>query len=117
MVARTPSSTRTRPLFPLTTHVRSIGGSAKCGHRGRRTKFGCAATIDHLQYLGVEFDLPYAAAAALQIPAWAEFLALGMMVADALRNLLNVADRTEIERSPPEIRPRLESEEIGRAQV
>src|SRR3546814_11239726 len=27
-----------------------------------------------------------------------------MMVADALRNLLNVADRTEIERSPPDER-------------
>ena len=53
--------------------------------RRRRAQRRLAAAVDQLLDLGEEFDLADAAAAALEVEAGAERLALRIMVADAQR--------------------------------
>ena len=60
--------------------------------------------MDELVDLGEELDLADAAAAALEIEAGAELLALGIMVADPAGDRLDLADRAEIERAAPDER-------------
>jgi hypothetical protein len=69
--------------------------------RARRAQRGLATAMDELVHVREELDLADAAAAALQVVARAECLAVGIMVADPPGDRLELADRAEIERAPP----------------
>ena len=60
--------------------------------------------MDELVDLDEELDLADAAAAALEVEARAERLALRIMVADPAADRADLADRAEIERAPPDER-------------
>ena len=71
--------------------------------------------MDQLLDLGEEFGLADAAAAALQVEAGPERLALRIMVADAERDVADFLDRPEIERAAPDERLDLVEEALARA--
>ena len=78
--------------------------------RRRHAQRGLAAAVDQLMDLREELDLADAAAAALEVVAGAEQLALNMMVANPVRDRTDLADRTVIERAAPHERADLGEE-------
>src|SRR3546814_8104560 len=58
--------------------------------------------MDKLMHLREEFDLPYAAASALEVISRPEGLPLRIMVADAARNVGDRVDGPEIQAAPPD---------------
>src|SRR3954468_11235356 len=74
---------------------------ANCIKGRRRAHPLVTAAVDHLLDLNEEFDLPDAAAAALQVIAGPNESPLGEVVADPRRDLPHLLDYAEIERAPP----------------
>ena len=72
--------------------------------RCRLTQARLAAAVDQLLHLGEELRLTDAAAAALEVIAGAERLALRIMVADADADVADFVDGAEVERAPPDER-------------
>jgi hypothetical protein len=104
-----PMLDRAQQRIGAAQHRRVVGrdpaGRLQRGERVERRRGAqgrLAAAMDELLDLGEEFDLADAAAAALQIEAGAEGLALRIMVADAAADRADLADRAEIERAPPD---------------
>src|SRR3546814_62706 len=67
-----------------------------------RPQRGIAPAMDKLMHLREEFDLPYAAASALEVISRPEGLPLRIMVADAARNDGDRVDGPEIQAAPPD---------------
>ena len=76
-------------------------------NRRRGAQHRVAPTVNHLVDLGEEFAFTNAATPALQIIAGAELLTLCIMVADAVRDAPDLANRPEIERPSPDERAQL----------
>src|SRR5690606_34093586 len=77
----------------------------ECGDRRERRRSAqrrIAAAVDELVDLDEELDLADAAAAALEVEAGAERLALRVMIADQPADRLDFTDRAEIEAASPD---------------
>ena len=93
------------------------GERGERGHGRGDLQREVAAAMDELLDLSEEFNLANAAAAALEVIAGAECLALFVMIADAQRDLANLVDRTEVERAAPDERADLGEEAAAECEV
>ncbi len=84
--------------------LRDMSSPCKCGQGGAGigdAEVGISTAENQLLHLGEKLDFPDAAASALQIKAGTERLAVGIMIADAKRHVLNVLHRRVVERAAP----------------
>ena len=83
----------------------ALGERCERGERRRQPQRGVAAAMDQLVDLREKFAFANAAAAALEVIAWAKRLTLRIMVTNPRRDRAHFANRAKIKPAPPDKGP------------